>query len=148
MVKNINSKKVERATGHKSVCHSCSGAKVKQIEDKLKSDGDRKYNSVILHVGTNDLVHVDANKVAKDMDDRIYQVKTHTKKIAVSNIICRYDSQVHSSKIDQYNKSLEDLCIKHKVILMDNSNIDESMDAKWLKAASQPIWRHSTWLVQ
>ena len=126
MVKNIDSKKIKGACGHKSFCHSYSGAKVKQIEDKLKSDGDRKYDSVILHVGTNDLAHADANKVAKDMDDLIYEVKTHTKKIAVSSVIYRYDGRVHSNKIDQYNKLLENLCIKHKVTFIDNNNIDES----------------------
>ena len=99
---------------------------MKQIEDKLKSDGDRKYDSVILHVGTNDLAHADANKVAKDMDDLIYEVKTHTKKIAVSSVIYRYDGRVHSNKIDQYNKLLENLCIKHKVTFINNNNIDES----------------------
>ena len=91
MVKNIISKKIERAAGHKSVCHSYSGARVKQIEEKLKNDGDGHYDSVILHVGTNDLAHADAYKVAKDMDDLINEVKTHTKKIAVSNVIQRYD---------------------------------------------------------
>ena len=124
MVKNIDSKKIERACGHKSVCHS--GAKVKQIEDKLKSDGDRKYDSVILHVGTNDLAHADANKVAKDMDDLIYEVKTRTKKIAVSSVIYRYDGRDHSNKIDQYNKLLENLCVKHKATFINNNNIDES----------------------
>ncbi len=81
MVKNINSKKIERASGHKSVCHSYSGARVKQIEEKLKNDGNRQYDSVILHVGTNDLAHADVNKVAKDMDDLINEMKTHTKKL-------------------------------------------------------------------
>jgi hypothetical protein len=102
MVKNINSKKIERATGHRSVCHSYSGARVKQIEEKIKNDGDGQYDSVILHVGTNDLAHGDANKVAKDMDDLINEVKTHTKKIAVSNVIMRYDGRVHFNKIEQY----------------------------------------------
>jgi hypothetical protein len=40
MVNNINSKKIERATGHRSVCHTYSGARVKQIEEKIKNDGD------------------------------------------------------------------------------------------------------------
>ena len=86
-IKNINSKKIERASRHKSVCHSYSRARVKQIEEKLKNDGNRQYDSVILHAGTNDLAHADVNKVAKDMDDLLNEVKTHTKKVAVSNVI-------------------------------------------------------------
>ena len=99
---------------------------MKQIEEKIKNDGDGQYDSVILHVGTNDLAHGDANKVAKDMDDLINEVKTHTKKIAVSNVIMRYDGRVHSNKIEQYNKLLENLCLKHNVTLIKNTNIDES----------------------
>ena len=121
MIKNINSKKIERATGHRSVCHSYSGARVKLIEEKIKNDGDGQYDSVILHVGTNDLAHGDANKVAKDMDDLINEVKTHTKKIAVSNVI-----MIDQYNIDQYNKLLENLCLKHNVTLIKNNNIDES----------------------
>ena len=126
MVKNINSKKIERASGHKSVCHSYSRARVKLIEEKLKNDGNRQYDSVILHAGTNDLAHADVNKVAKDMDDLINEVKTHTKKVAVSNVIKRYDGRVHSNKIGQYNNLLENLCLKHNVKLINNNNIDES----------------------
>ena len=126
MVKNIDSKKIERASRHKSVCHSYSGAKVKQIEEKLKNDSNGKYDSVILHVGTNDLSHSDANKVARDMDDLINEVKIHTNKIAVSSVIRRYDGKVYSNKIDQYNKLLENICLKHNVTLINNNNIDES----------------------
>ena len=66
MVKNIDSKKIQQAGGHKLVCHSYSGARVKQIEKKLRNDGDGQHENVILHVGTNDLVHADPNKVARE----------------------------------------------------------------------------------
>ena len=84
---------------------------MKQIENKLRNYGDGQCESAILHVGTNDLVHADPKKVAKDMDDLINEVKTYYKKTAVSNVIKRYDGRVHSSKIDQYNKLLENLYI-------------------------------------
>ena len=125
MIKNINSTKIERASGNKSVCHSYSGARVKQIEGKLKNY-DGQYDSIILHVGTNDLAHSDAEKVANDMESLLEETKTHAKKIAVSSIIKRYDGKVHSEKIDHYNKLLENLCLKHNVTLINNDNIDES----------------------
>ena len=69
MVKNIDSKKIGRASGQKSVCHSCIGDRVKQIKDKLKIHGGRQYDSVMLHVGNKGMAHADAHKVAKDIDD-------------------------------------------------------------------------------
>ena len=58
MVKHIDQQKIERAVGCKSVVHSYSGAKVEQISHKIKKyfSEDDKYNAVVLHVGTNNLV--------------------------------------------------------------------------------------------
>lgn len=61
------------------------------------------------------MVHADAGKVAKDMEDLINTVKTHTKKTAVSSIIKRYDVRVQNSKISDCNSLLEKLCIKNKI---------------------------------
>ena len=57
-------------------------------QDKLKNDGNYKYDSVIVRVGTNDLAYAD--KVAKNMDDLINEVKPHTMKTAVSSVIFGY----------------------------------------------------------
>lgn len=127
MVKNIDRKKIERAAGNASICHSYSGAKIKQIEEKFKNETDGKYDSVILHVGTNDLVYDDAEKVAKNMEDLIEEVKTHSKKIAVSSVVTRYDGRINSSKITHYNTLLENLCSKHNINFINNTNIGKSL---------------------
>ena len=58
MLKHIDHKKIERAAGCISVVHSCSGAKVEQINHKIKEyfSEDDKYDAVVLQVGTNNLV--------------------------------------------------------------------------------------------
>ena len=126
MIKNIKREKIKRASGQKSVCHSYSGARVKQIEEKLKNDTNGQYVSNILHFGTNDLAHTDAEEVARNMDKLLQEAKTHSKKVAVSNITRRYDGKVHSNKIDHYNRLLENLCLKHNVALINNENIGKS----------------------
>ena len=57
-----------------------------------------------MHVGTNDLVREEAEKVAADMDSLVNKVKAHTNKVAVSGAIKRYDGKVKKYKIEQYNK--------------------------------------------
>ncbi|CAB4028067.1 Hypothetical predicted protein, partial [Paramuricea clavata] len=57
MVKHIDRVKIERAAGCQSVVHSYSGARVEQISSKIKeywSEGEQ-YDTVLLHVGTNNL---------------------------------------------------------------------------------------------
>ena len=69
MVKHIDGQKIEQAAGCQSVVHSYSGAKVEQINAKIKeywSEND-KYDTVILHVGTNNLVSVEPEEVAAKM---------------------------------------------------------------------------------
>ena len=80
-----------------------------------------------MHVGTNDLVHEEPEKVAADMDNLINKAKGHTNKVAVSGAIKRYDGKVNNRKIDYYNKLVHDLCSKHKITYIDNSYIGKSL---------------------
>jgi hypothetical protein len=67
-----------------------------QISAKVKenwSEG-QEYDTVVLHVGTNDLVNNDAKKVATEMDGLIQDLKCHTEKIAVSSVVKRYDVKI------------------------------------------------------
>ena len=129
MVKHINKHKIERAAGCESVVHSYNGARVGQISAKIKenwSEG-QEYDTVVLHVGTNDLVYDDAEKVATEMDGLIEDLKRHTGKIAVSSVIKRYDGRVAASNITQFNKIVKDLCTQHNIIFIDNDHIDRSL---------------------
>ena len=74
-----------------------------------------QYNTIILHVGMNDLVREEPEKVAADMDNLVNKVKAHTNKIAVSGAIKRYDGKVNNYKIEQYNKLIHGLCSKHNI---------------------------------
>ena len=93
MVKNIDQQKIQRAAGDRSVVHLYSGAKVDQIMMKIKN-GIKKdqFETVILHVGTNDLVvNEDPELVATKMDELITETKSKAGKVAVSRNINLYE---------------------------------------------------------
>jgi hypothetical protein len=130
MVKNIDEKKIERATRGKSICHSYSGATVPQLRQKFQENCDEdKYKAIILHIGTNDLVREDADNVAKKMDVLIEEVKSQAEKVAVSSVIERLDGRVSASKIASYNNLdlVYNLCTKHNINYINNDDIDKSL---------------------
>ena len=86
-----------------------------------------QYGTIILLVGTNDLVREEPQKVAADMDNLINKAKAHTNMVAVSGAIKRYDGKVKNYKIENYNKLINGLCSKHKITCIDNSNIGNSL---------------------
>jgi lysophospholipase L1-like esterase len=129
MVKHIDGNKIGRAARGKTISHSYSGATVNQLANKFDENHAEKeqYNTIILHVGTNDLVREEPKKVAADMENLINKAKAHTNKLAVSGVIKRYDGKVNNHKIDQYNKLANDLCSKHKITFINNSCIGKSL---------------------
>ena len=55
----------------------------------------------------------------------INTVKTHTKNIAVSSVVKRYDNKVNASDISHYNHLLHELCTKYNIAFIDNDCIDQ-----------------------
>ena len=129
MVKNIDEKKIERAARGKTVGHSYSGATVSQLHQKLSEDNchDNEYETIILHIGTNDLVREDADKVAEKMEELIEEVRHRAERVAVSSVIKRYDGRVPPSKIASYNYLMYHICLKHNIYYIDNDYMDKSL---------------------
>ena len=128
MIKHIEATKIQRAARSKTVCHSYSGATVGQLQEKFEDNCQNdEYKTVIIHVGTNDLVHEDENHVAEKMENLIEKVRQQTERIAVSSVIRRYDSKVSQSKIASYNNLLHNLCLKHNIYYINNDNIDKPL---------------------
>jgi GTP cyclohydrolase III len=87
MVKHIDRVKIERAAGCQSVVHSYSGSRVEQISSKVKEYWSEveQYDTVLLHVGTNNLASEEPEEVASKMNGLIKDLKDHAKKIAISS---------------------------------------------------------------
>jgi diketogulonate reductase-like aldo/keto reductase len=112
--------------------HACSksknclqdlpGGKIKDVHTNSRKDcGERKLCSIILHVGTNNLVSDDAKEAVKQMEQLI--VKAKAENVTVSSIIMRYDNKVPHSKITEYNNLLHELCKKHNITFIANSMV-------------------------
>lgn len=128
MVKNIDASKIGRAARSKAISHSYSGATVNQLTNKFENhQSEQEFSTVIIHVGTNDLVCDEPKKVAANLENLINKVKVHTEKIAVSGTIKRDDGKLNNKKIEQYNHLVHGLCSKHKITFIDNSCIDKSL---------------------
>ena len=128
MVKNIDACKIGRASRSKAISHSYSGATVNQLTEKFGNhQSEQEFSTVVIHVGTNDLVRDEHKKVAANLENLINKVKVHTEKIAVSGTIKRYDGKLNNKKIEQYNNLVHGLCSKHKITFIDNSCIDKPL---------------------
>ena len=128
MVRNIDACKIGRASRSKAISHSYSGATVNQLTEKFGNhQSEQEFSTVIIHVGTNDLVRDEPKKVAANLENLINKVKVHTEKIAVSGTIKRYDGKLNNKKIEQYNNLVNGLCSKHKITFIDNSCIDKPL---------------------
>ena len=100
MVKNIGASKIGRAARSKAISHSYSGATVNQLTKKFENhQSEQEFSTVIIHVGTNDLVHDEHKKVAANLENLINKVKVHTEKIAVSGTIKLYDCKLNNKKL-------------------------------------------------
>ena len=128
MVKNIDSTKLSNAAGVEAVCKSYSGAKIKEIKEKLRQDypeGSKKIHRIILHVDTNKLVAEDVSDAAKDMEGLIVEAKKKADNVAVSGVIRRYDQKVTHARIVQFNTKVHELCKKHRITLIENDAINK-----------------------
>jgi lysophospholipase L1-like esterase len=76
MVKNIDACKIGRASRSKAISHSYSGATVNQLTEKFGNhQSEKEFSTVIIHVGTNDLVRDEPKKVAANLENLINKVK-------------------------------------------------------------------------
>ena len=88
MVKHIQEKKISRTARGKSIYHSYSGAKKKDIHQKFQqSSYNDEYVTIILHVSTNDLANDGADEVAERMENLIVDVKKRAKRVGISSVI-------------------------------------------------------------
>ena len=99
ILKNIHGWRLSNSDNH-VVVKSFAGATISDMEDFLKPVIRKKPNSIILHVGTNDIEHDTAKRVAEGVLNLAIQVTENSPstEIVISAILPRTDKPNEQSK--------------------------------------------------
>ena len=128
MMNGINDKGLSR--DHHVTVRKHPGATSEDIKDYIKPPARRKPDVMIIHCGTNDLTKKDADTVQclRDAISTIREIAPNTK-IALSNVVTRTDGKKKSDllkEVESLNRKIKALSIEEKVLIIDNTNLDET----------------------
>ena len=102
------------------------GATSEDLIDHIKPVARRKPDTVVLHIGTNDLTNdINTPEKLQEVVD-ILQRESNETKIALSSLVTRSDKSNLQLKVSTLNTSLKVFCAKNPIDLIDNSNLDVS----------------------
>ena len=107
---------------------SFSGATVNDMEDYLKPVLRKEPNKIILHVGTNDLKSVPANRVAEGIANLVTQIKEESPatSIVISSILPRSDNADLSAKALEVNRLTKSIRSKNKWGFIEHKTVNKS----------------------
>lgn len=124
--KRIDGQRLSRSAQVKNL--SVGGRRVEQVcSDVVKhKDIIAEADSLIFHVGTNNLERDSVEEVKSKYSKLAEVVKAHAQRgceVAVSSVIKRKDNPALSSKVDHVNKVLSDICDNNKWTFINNDAI-------------------------
>lgn len=108
----------------KVVVKSFPGATIKQMYDYANPTLEMKPDTLIIHVGTNDLRNMEDDK---QVADNIIDLATHRNReneipVIISSLTCREDR--YKERIKKVNDDLKAKCEQRNIGYLDNSNIN------------------------
>ena len=127
IVKNLHGWRLSDMNNH-VVVKSFAGATIEDMEDYLKPVIRKEPESIILHVGTNDLKNLSPKQVANgiaNLGSQISEESPNTN-IVLSSIILRTDNPQLAAKAAEANKLINSLCSKNKWKFINHSSINSS----------------------
>ena len=127
IVKNLHGWRLSDMNNH-VVVKSFAGATIEDMEDYLKPVIRKEPESIILHVGTNDLKNLSPKQVANgiaNLGSQISEESPNTN-IMLSSIILRTDNPQLAAKAAEANKLINSLCSKNKWKFINHSSINSS----------------------
>ena len=127
IIKNIQGWRLSTPPNH-VVVKSFAGATSTDMEDYLRLIIRKEPNKVILHVGTNDISHQPASRVAQgiaNLGTQIVQDSPATS-IVISSILPRRDKPELSKKVIEANKLLKAFCDQNNWEFMNHTTTIDS----------------------
>ncbi|CAB3979107.1 Scavenger receptor cysteine-rich type 1 M130 [Paramuricea clavata] len=115
IVQNLQGWRLSNTDNH-VVVKSFSGANITDMADYLKPILRKEPNEVILHVGTNDLKHLSAKRVAEGIANLATQIEEDSPatSIVISSILPRSDKSELSAKATEANNLIKAICSKNQ----------------------------------
>ena len=126
--KRINGQRLSRSAQVKNF--SVGGRKIEQVqEDIIKHGADiSEADSLILHVGTNNLTKDSVGEIRTKVHQLCDTVKAHAPRhceIALSSVIMRRDDPTLTSKVEQVNQILSSICDANRWTYINNHAVQD-----------------------
>ena len=98
------------------------------MEDYIKPILRKQPNRIIMHVGTNDLKHLSAKRVAEGITNLGTQINEDSPEtsIAISSVLPRTDDPSLSTKAIEANKLIKAVCTRNNWAFIDHKTINSS----------------------
>ena len=116
-------------TNNHVVVKSFSGATIEDMEDYLKPVIRKEPESIVLHIGTNDLNKLSPKQVADSITNLSIQINEespNTTIVTISSILLRTDKPNLATKATEANKLLTATCSKNKWKFVNHQSINQS----------------------
>ena len=115
-------------TNNHVVVKSFSGATIEDMEDYLKPVIRKEPESIVLHIGTNDLNKLSPKQVADSITNLGTQINEESPNttIVISSILLRTNKPNLASKATEANKLLIATCSKNKWKFVNHQSINQS----------------------
>ena len=126
-MKNIHRRRLSNSDNH-VVVKSFAGATISDMEDFLKPAIRKEPNSIILHVGTNDIEHDAAKRVAEGVLNLAIQVTENSPstEIVISAILPRTDKPNLMNKVNEANRIMYSFCVANNWTFIDYNLINKT----------------------
>ena len=110
------------------VVKSFAGATIEDMEDYLKPVIHKKPETIVLHIGTNDLRNLSPKQVAEGITKKNSQINKESPNtnIVISSILLRTDNSQLAVKATEANKLLSATCSKNSWKFINHKSIDRS----------------------
>ena len=122
--RRINPQRLSRNADIKNLC--VGGRKIERVSQDIKDSDLSNVDSVITHVGTNNLVTDSEDTLTQKLEDMCNHLKRKVPEgceVALSSIVMRNDKPGLSSKLNKVNRKMEDICVRNNWTYIDNAAV-------------------------
>ena len=128
MLKYLNPNKLRQNLRKNVLVRTFPGAKVMDMKHYVQPALSTSPETLVLHVGTNDLSQKSVQEVLQDLTSLGQSICTDSPKtkLVISGIIKRTDNSNLTSKVSELNATLRQVCTTNNWSYISHENIDRT----------------------